>query len=415
MSFADNYFKRYKSQPKIFSDNPCSNTGIIVVIPCFNDPFILKTLDSLESAKSIDCNIEVIVIVNSGENTDKSIVEENRRTFELLQELARKNHFTKFKLLPTLIEGTSRKIAGVGFARKTGMDEAIRRFDIIDNKDGIICSLDADTLVSEDYFTEIKHFYELNKKAGACIFQFQHNFDKTLFTSEEIEACKLYEIYLRYFRLSLEYTGFPYPIHTIGSCFSAKAENYCKAGGMSTRQGGEDFYFLHKLAPMCNIGIIRKAIVFPAPRISDRVPFGTGPSVRKIIGESSYKVYNFQLFVLLKQFFDNLEVIYQNSEDYTNLIPEEILQYSGMAYLNDTISECKSNSTNFQSFRKRFFSNFDAFYIIRFLNSFENDSSFEPEDVQVCTEKLLLEKNDSITIHNPESIYDLVLKADVQQ
>jgi cellulose synthase/poly-beta-1,6-N-acetylglucosamine synthase-like glycosyltransferase len=216
MSFAQNYFQRYKSQPKIFSDNPCSNTGIIVVIPCYNDPFIFKTLDSLESAKNIDSNVEVIVIVNSGEKTDESIVEENRKTFDKLSEYAAKNYFTKFRLLPTIIEQTPKKIAGVGFARKTGMDEAVRRFDHIENHSGIICSLDADTLVSEDYFTQIYKFYEQNKKAGACIFQFQHNFNKTIFTNEEIEACKLYEIYLRYFRLALEYTGFPYPIHTIG-------------------------------------------------------------------------------------------------------------------------------------------------------------------------------------------------------
>lgn len=412
MSFADNYFKRYKSQSKIFSDNPCSNTGIIVVIPCYNDPFVFKTLDSIETAKNIDSNIEVIVIVNSGENTDESIVEENRKTFEKLSEYAAKNYFTKFRLLPTIIEGTPKKIAGVGFARKTGMDEAVQRFAFVENKDGIICSLDADTLVSEDYFTQIHKFYEQNKKAGACIFQFRHNFDDAIFAKDEIEACKLYEIYLRYFRLALEFTGFPYSIHTIGSCFSVKAENYCKAGGMSTRQGGEDFYFLHKLAPMCKIGTINQAIVFPSPRISDRVPFGTGPAVRKIIGEASYKVYNFQLFVLLKQFFDKLEVIYQNSEDYTNLIPEEILHYSGMEYLNDIITECKSNSTNFVSFRKRFFSNFDAFYIIRFLNSFEKDSFFAHEDVIVCAEKLLLELKIQTPSNTVESVYNTVMNID---
>lgn len=412
MSFADIYFKRYKAQTKIFSDNPCSNTGIIVVIPCYSDPFVVNTLNSLESAKQIDCNIEVIVTVNSGENTNESIVEENRKTFGLLKELADTNHFTKFKLLPTIIEQTPKKIAGVGFARKTGMDEAIRRFDIIDNKDGIICSLDADTLVSEDYFTEIKHFYELNKKAGACIFQFQHNFDKEIFSTDEIEACKLYEIYLRYFRLALEFTGFPYPIHTIGSCFSVKAENYCKAGGMSTRQGGEDFYFLHKLAPMCNIGIIRKAIVFPAPRVSNRVPFGTGPAVNKIIEDTNYKVYNFGLFKILKQFFDSLEVIYMQSDDYFEHIPTDILNYSGKENLDKIIKECRSNSTNFPSFRKRFFSNFDAFYIIRFLNSFENESNFAPENVLICTENLLFELNIPLSDYTADSVYNAVLLKD---
>ena len=33
---------------------------------------------------------------------------------------------------------------GVGLARKTGMDEAVRRFNAINNPEGIILNLDAD-------------------------------------------------------------------------------------------------------------------------------------------------------------------------------------------------------------------------------------------------------------------------------
>ena len=41
---------------------------------------------------------------------------------------------------------------GVGLARKTGMDEAVRRFDIINNPEGVILSLDADCTVEHNYF-----------------------------------------------------------------------------------------------------------------------------------------------------------------------------------------------------------------------------------------------------------------------
>lgn len=405
MGFADNYFVRYKSRSEIFSDNPCSNTGIIVVIPCYDEDFIFDTLNSLESAKMPECSIEVIVIVNSNENTPDKIITKNRETFQQLVVASLIDKFTNFNLLPYLIEKTPKKIAGVGLARKTGMDEAVIRFNKIDKADGIICSLDADTLVSEDYFTKIYNFYSSNIKSEACIFQFQHNFDTKLYSQNEIDACKLYEIYLRYFRLAIEYTGFPYAIHTIGSCFSVKAATYCKAGGMSTRQGGEDFYFLHKLAPMTKIGLIKKAIVFPAARISDRVPFGTGPAVRKIINDGSYEIYNFKLFDILKHFFNNIENIYNTTEDLTELIPTEIINFAGDKLIIEYIEECKNNSSDYKSFRKRFFTKFDTFFIIKFLNSFGSDSNFPPKDILQSAAELFKSHGNTAQNLNPEDIY----------
>ncbi len=147
--------------------------------------------------------------------------------------------------------------------------------------------------------------------------------------------------------------------------------------------------------------------------ISDRVPFGTGPAVRKIIGDASYKVYNFELFKILRQFFNNLETIYQNQDDFSELTPKEILHYSGKEYLHEIIAECKANSTNFTSFRKRFFSKFDAFYIIRFLNSFENDSNFAPEDVLVCAEKLLSDKKIKLSSNSVDTAYNELFDTDL--
>jgi hypothetical protein len=45
-----NYFVRYKTLPPFFDEKPKKNVEIIVVIPCFDDEFILQTLDSLNVA-----------------------------------------------------------------------------------------------------------------------------------------------------------------------------------------------------------------------------------------------------------------------------------------------------------------------------------------------------------------------------
>lgn len=118
MGFADNYFVRFKSRPEIFSDNPCSNTGIIVVIPCYNEDFIFDTLNSLEAAKTPDCSIEVLVIVNSSENTPDNIIAKNRETFQQLVVASLIDTYTNFNLLPYLIEKTQKKLQGLELLEK---------------------------------------------------------------------------------------------------------------------------------------------------------------------------------------------------------------------------------------------------------------------------------------------------------
>jgi hypothetical protein len=414
MTFAKNYFGRFKSGPKIFNIDPCPKTGIIVVIPCYNDIFIFETLKSLDSATPAEVKVEVIVIVNSGENTGDEIVTINRQIHQQLVLNKTADVYKTFDLLVHLAENVPTKVAGVGHARKTGMDEAVRRFNTIENADGIIVSLDADCLVSTNYFVSIEKYFRNNQKSGACTIQFRHDFDENKYDKDVISACQLYEIYLRYFRLSLSFSGFPYPLHTIGSCFCVKAESYIKAGGMSQRQGGEDFYFLHKLAPMTNVGTINETLVFPSPRISDRVPFGTGPAVNKIISEGNYKVYNFALFKILKQFYSGFDSLYiANSENIlAQIIPEEIFVYADTENLQAIIIECRQNTNKPTAFRKRMFSKFDAFFAIRFLNSFDEQSKYPPEDVLMSANKFLLSQSTILSEINIKTIYTAILDSD---
>jgi len=276
-----------------------------------------------------------------------------------------------------IIENVPKKTAGVGFARKIGMDEAIRKFNVLNNRKGIILSLDADCLVSTNYFQLISDKFNKNKKFGGLVFGYKHNFNNNLFSTEEIKACKLYEKYLKYYQDSLKNIGFPYYFHTIGSCFGFLAENYIKIGGMPCRQAGEDFYFLQKLAQTTTIGEITEEIVFPSPRISLRVPFGTGPTVKKIIEIGYLEVYNYKLFEILKVFFLCFDEIYKEEKFNFNKIPIEIIEFSSNKQLAEIIEECKKNSSNQNSFKKRMFSKFNAFWVIKFLNYFSQNIKYQ--------------------------------------
>ncbi|MDL2261917.1 glycosyltransferase family 2 protein [Bacteroidales bacterium OttesenSCG-928-I21] len=413
MTFADKYFSRYQSYPQLFDDFAAANLDAIVVIPCYDDIHIFKTLASLRDSIKEGINVEVIVIINSGMQTSAIIIENNRKIFEELKILETSGGY-KFKLLVKNIENIPKKTAGVGNARKIGMDEAVRRFDSIEKPNGIIISLDADCLVDSNYLSKIITTFRTKNTTGVVTTQFKHDFNENLYSNEIIKACKLYEIYLRYFRISLRLTGFPYCFHTIGSCFAVTALSYIRVGGMSKRQGGEDFYFLHKLAPMTEILEIKHQIVFPSPRISDRVPFGTGPSVQNIINTGIYKVYNFKLFFILKEFYDNIKNLFIDAKTTASKLPHEIIEFIGEKKLLNIIDECKQNTKGSTNFIKRFYLNFDAFFIIKFLNSFDTNSSYPPQDIVEALGNFFQYTEISIENHEINTIYDEIVKLDLK-
>ncbi|MDR0794682.1 MAG: hypothetical protein LBE79_01300 [Tannerella sp.] len=378
MSFATSYFARYKSLPPFFTAQPDKDLIIVVMIPCYDDISIFETLRSLEDAIPVRSGIEVIVVVNSGETTPAATVERNRTIYTRLQQQANESYYSHFQVLPILIEGTEKKKAGVGFARKAGMDEAVRRFAAIDCPSGLIVSLDADTLVAPNYLQVAEKAYH-NASANCFTFQFQHLYDPERYTEAEIHACQLYELYLRYFHSALKMLNVPYAIHSIGSCFAVRAEAYTKLGGMSMRQAGEDFYFLQKAVKMQPVCEMDELIVFPAPRISDRVPFGTGASVKHIMAEGSYRVYNFELFRLLKTFYDLFPAF--EREDVQAYIPPEIMNFIGLNPFNHSLVECRKYSSSPNTFLKRMYDRFDAFFIVKFLNTFDKNSAVPPINV----------------------------------
>ena len=69
---------------------------------------------------------------------------------------------------------------------------------------------------------------------------------------------------------------FPFAFHTIGSSMAVRASSYMRQGGMNKRKAGEDFYFQQKIIPLCGFTECNSTVVYPSPRPSYRVPFGTG-------------------------------------------------------------------------------------------------------------------------------------------
>ena len=356
---------------------------MIVVIPCYKEPEVNRTVQSLFDCYRGDFPVEIIVLVNSYIIDRDEVVEMNRDSYRQLKDYASKNNSSKFFLTPLLFENLPGHQTGAGIPRKLGMDEAIRHFN--GDKSGIIVSLDADCIVEKNYLTEIYRNFNEYRLNSATI-EFHHPVEQLDISDPLRIAATNYEDYLRYYRLALEFCGYPYPYFTIGSAFAVTAETYLKAGGMGRQQSGEDFYFLQKVFPLGKTRFIDTTCVYPAARTSDRVPFGTGPALQKMLAENQLSKYSYRVeaFGALKVFFGKIDLFFKKPEkeikDCLKDLPEYLLLFLKEDGFLHKIEEINRHTASLLNFRKRFFHYFNAFKILKYLN-FVHPAYFEWADV----------------------------------
>ncbi|MBT3385250.1 MAG: glycosyltransferase [Prolixibacteraceae bacterium] len=388
--FANKYLQK-QNRKDLIERVPENNFGICVVIPCFHEPDILQTLKSLNACKLPSQKVEIIVLINHSE-----IESEEIKTFNFNTKLEvdnwilynKKDGIRFFAVGPVELK---KKWAGAGLARKSGMDEAIRRFNTIEKPNGIIVSLDADTLVSKNYFVEIENHFKLHPKDVGATISFQHQ-TKGL-KEKHLQGIQLYEKYLDYYKKALDFTGYPFSMFTVGSAFAVTADAYVKRGGMNRRQAGEDFYFLQNLVQVGKVGQVNSAKVFPSARLSDRVPFGTGPILQKWINgeEDLTQTYNFQAFIDVKKLFDLKEEFFKIDEiEFKNIInklPDSVRLFIQQDNFLVELNDLNNNCSTLKSFQSRFFQKFNAFKILKFLN-FAHEEFFNKENLDEQFTKL---------------------------
>jgi Glycosyl transferase family 2 len=285
----------------------------VVVIPAIAEFDNIKTL--LQSLLQLD-NFYLdetlfLFVINNSDQADLNIREDNSNSLNFLREVIFKEPVNSFsqkiidsKLNLALIDASSSgeeipyKIAGVGAARKTGMDLALSLFDHSTSSKKIIICLDADCLVEKNYLKAIKESFEKDD-IDVAVIDYQHQINEDV---NNTEAITWYEIFLRYYSLGLAYAGSPYSFHTIGSTIVCTDKAYKKAGGMNIKEAAEDFYFLQKLAKQFPVYRIFNTKVYPSARESWRVPFGTGRSITDFINSTKKDLllYDPNIFEILK-------------------------------------------------------------------------------------------------------------------
>jgi hypothetical protein len=358
----------------------------VLVLPAYREsPELLQRMTSLPQG---DGRTLVILVLNRPDSDDdpqanaamrKALdADALRRDTRLSAPVVQLNTHTDLYLhdIETLC-GPTPAARGVGLARKTGADLALRWMCAGVIGGDWLCSTDADATLPPDYFTQLD---SAAPGAAAAVFPFRHVPDGEAACDA---ATALYELRLHQYVLGLEYAGSPYAYHTLGSCLAIRAGAYVQVRGFPRRAGGEDFYVLNKLAKVGAIARLHGHCIELQSRQSARVPFGTGPAVRAISEaaqpEEARLFYHPACFVALRAVLDSLaELAVAPERDIAQVLCERGLDASlasaalqSLEALGVTVAlqHCRQHGRSAAQFQRQFHQWFDAFRTLKFIHA----------------------------------------------
>ncbi|MFN8239900.1 MAG: hypothetical protein U0X39_04010 [Bacteroidales bacterium] len=85
MGFASTWLEKSSLFEALVPEPPDSGTGIIIVIPSYDEPGINTLLDSLEKCTPPRCGTEVIIVINAPSGAGAESLRNNEETIKNIQ------------------------------------------------------------------------------------------------------------------------------------------------------------------------------------------------------------------------------------------------------------------------------------------------------------------------------------------
>lgn len=362
---------------------------LVIVIPCYDEKDLTVLLDDLYNC-SIPENVDVeVYFIFNASKCDTIVHETNLLSYNIVLNYVINRKKLGLHIHPVLYNELPESRAGVGLARKIGMDEAYRRLKLAGHMDGLIVNLDADCRILSNYFQALMKWSDENTDYSGCSIYFEHPLPSD---SKLADGIVHYELHLRYYIEAQKYAGVPYAFQTVGSAMCIRAYVYEKIGGMNVRKAGEDFYFIHKIIKFGKYGNLNSTTIYPSARVSERVPFGTGRAMSEHLIDRRYAfTYPIACFEILKV---GLEIITKRLLE-PDVMPYE-LEKSNFEVWNTFLrdqsfstkwAEIYANCRTAESRVKRFYLWFDGFRLMKFCH-FYRDYTGVMEELPIPAIKL---------------------------
>ncbi len=271
----------------------------------------------------------------------------------------------------------------VGLARKIGGDIACQLYARQNVLSPWAHHTDADVTLPENYFSVSTEYCSTQHSALVYPYRHVHTGDEALFL-----ATQLYEQALHYYVEGLKAAGSPYAYHTLGSCIACTHHAYAACRGFPKKSGGEDFYLLNKLAKMGRIVSLKDSILQIESRVSERVPFGTGPAVRKILDDNltihSYLYYHPQCFQQLGKLLDAFpSLCHNNSQQWLNALDPLLQDALRALNIYTLFTHLKTQGKNSQQSLQHCHWWLDAFKTLKLIHFLEKNFPKQPLDKSI--------------------------------
>jgi len=360
-----------------------------LVIPAFAESpnFILRLIKAWPE----DEQLLVILVINRPEPCSEPYLEQASTCLEQAQHLlsrveAVSKHLSwrkavdcsiQFLLVDRCSAHPIPKDQGVGLARKIGCDIALQLHATGQLNSQWVHTTDADAHLPANYFTP--------KLQDCSAGVYSHRYLKT--DPELYQVTQIYDLRNRAYRQQLAAAGSSYGFNPTGSLLALNFTSYAQVRGFPKRAGGEDFYILNKMQKNQGVSEICSDPVELECRLSDRVPFGTGPAVSKLIASTQpekeeifYHPKCFEVFAkgltLLKcthpaEWFRTKEIPEEFKEALKNLNCESAITHLAPLYEKDELEAARK----FQRYQYHLDLWFDAFLSLKTIH-FLRDNYF---------------------------------------
>ena len=340
------------------------------IIPAYNEKlYIEETLHAISRQnESLLSNALVVIVINNSKDASSKIKQNNQDTYD---KIINSSYNFEFIVIDCFSNKYSlpNKSAGVGLARKIGMDYCID----FSNTSSLFCSVDADTIISSDYLNIIVKKYKKKEFAAAVVnFKHQKNYNPII-----NKAIIEYENLLKEIALNIKKAGSIYGFVSMGSAIICSMKAYVAIGGMPPKKATEDFYFLQKLAKYQEIYIINDILVYPSSRAEQRIYLGTGFRMNNINSKSIFDdlYIDPNAYVDLKKLYNIIDSNWnQKSLEIMSSVVKnnsKLYRYLNANNFIEVFDSLQRNSLSKKQLLNQFHRWFDNFKIYKFLKSYD--------------------------------------------
>ena len=322
----------------------------------------------------------VILVVNEPPAALPAVQSANHRLIALLHSLAGDNLYQRQNLCamrinntPVILVNRTGAMAipsdeGVGLARKIGMDISLALWAQGHVANHWLKTTDADATLPTNYFDA-----PTPRSASALLCRYEY-----LFSDDDLSrATALYDLRTREYQEGLQEAGSAYAYNPVGSLMWVQAADYAAVRGVPKKSGGEDFYLLNKLQKIGGVVQLQQSVIELQCRTSDRVPFGTGPAVSRLLTTPDiYQIplmYHPQLFSLLKTTLEYLRITEPQkwlTGDLADICRSALISLKPQAAQRH-LTKHWSNPQRYQQHLNDWF---DAFRTLKFLHYLRSES-----------------------------------------